>query len=68
MTVSDIDRSVAFFKDVLTEPVSDVEVAGQADRLQGVFGTRMRIVRMRLGDEQIELTQYTSHSRTAHPG
>src|SRR4029450_7647770 len=60
MTVSDIDRSVAFFKDVLTfEPVSDIEVAGQEyDRLQGVFGTRMRIVGMRLGDEQIELTQY----------
>ena len=60
MTVSDIDRSVAFFKDVLTfEPVSDVEVAGEEyDRLQGVFGTRMRIVRLRLGDEQIELTEY----------
>lgn len=62
MTVSDMDRSVAFFKDVLTfEPVSDVEVTGQEyDRLQGVFGTRMRIVRMRLGDEQIELTEYLS--------
>jgi catechol 2,3-dioxygenase-like lactoylglutathione lyase family enzyme len=60
MTVSDMDRSVAFFKDVLTfELVSDVEVSGQEyDRLQGVFGTRMRIVRMRLGDEQIELTEY----------
>jgi catechol 2,3-dioxygenase-like lactoylglutathione lyase family enzyme len=60
MTVSDMDRSVAFFKDVLTfELVSDVEVSGpEYDRLQGVFGTRMRIVRMRLGDEQIELTEY----------
>jgi catechol 2,3-dioxygenase-like lactoylglutathione lyase family enzyme len=60
MTVSDIDRSVAFFKNVLTfEPVSDVEVFGQEyDRLQGVFGTRMRVVRMRLGEEQIELTEY----------
>ena len=60
MTVSDMDRSVTFFRDVLTfERVSDVEVAGsEYDRLQGVFGTRMRIVRMRLGDEQIELTEY----------
>jgi catechol 2,3-dioxygenase-like lactoylglutathione lyase family enzyme len=60
MTVSDIDRSVAFFKNVLTfEPVSDVEVSGQEyDRLQGVFGTRMRVARMRLGDEQIALTEY----------
>ena len=60
MTVSDMDRSVAFFENVLTfEPVSDIEVSGpDYDRLQGVFGTRMRIVRMRLGDEQIELTEY----------
>jgi catechol 2,3-dioxygenase-like lactoylglutathione lyase family enzyme len=60
MTVSDMYRSVAFFKDVLTfELVSDREVSGpEYDRLQGVFGTRQRIVRMRLGDEQIELTEY----------
>ena len=60
MTVSDMDRSMAFFSDVLTfEKVSDIEVAGaEYDQLQGVFGTRMRIVRMRLGDEQIELTEY----------
>jgi catechol 2,3-dioxygenase-like lactoylglutathione lyase family enzyme len=60
MTVSDMDRSVAFFQDVLTfVPMSDIEVSGpEYDRLQGVFGTRMRIVRMRLGDEQIELTEY----------
>jgi catechol 2,3-dioxygenase-like lactoylglutathione lyase family enzyme len=60
MTVSDMDRSTAFFTNVLTfETVSDIEVAGaEYDRLQGVFGTRMRIVRMRLGGEQIELTEY----------
>jgi catechol 2,3-dioxygenase-like lactoylglutathione lyase family enzyme len=60
MTVSDMDRSVAFFSNVLTfEKVSDIEVAGsEYDQLQGVFGTRMRIVRLRLGAEQIELTEY----------
>ncbi len=60
LTVSDMDRSVEFFTRVLTfEKVSDVEVAGEAyERLQGVFGLRMRVVRMRLGDEQIELTEY----------
>jgi catechol 2,3-dioxygenase-like lactoylglutathione lyase family enzyme len=60
MTVSDMNRSMAFFSNVLTfEKVSDIEVAGtEYDRLQGVFGTRMRIVRMQLGDEQIELTEY----------
>jgi catechol 2,3-dioxygenase-like lactoylglutathione lyase family enzyme len=60
MTVSDMDRTVAFFTDVLTfEKTSDIELAGaEYERLQGVFGLRMRVVRMRLGDEQIELTQY----------
>jgi catechol 2,3-dioxygenase-like lactoylglutathione lyase family enzyme len=39
--------------------VSDVEVTGSAyERLQGVFGLRLRVVRMRLGDECIELTEY----------
>lgn len=60
MTVADMDRSVEFFSKVLTfEKVSDVEVAGSAyEHLQGVFGARMRVVRMRLGDEQVELTEY----------
>ncbi|HEV8396366.1 MAG TPA: VOC family protein [Vicinamibacterales bacterium] len=60
MTVSNMDRSVAFFTDVLTfEKVSDVELAGgELDRLLGLFGVRMRVVRMRLGGEQIELTEY----------
>jgi catechol 2,3-dioxygenase-like lactoylglutathione lyase family enzyme len=60
MTVADVERSVAFYAAVLGfEQVSDVEVWGEDyERLQGVFGLRMRVVRMRLGDEQIELTEY----------
>ena len=60
MTVSNMDRSVTFFENVLTfEKVSDEEVSGdEYDKLQGVFGLRMRIVRMRLGSEEIELTEY----------
>ena len=60
MTVSDMDSSVDFYSRVLSfEKVSDVEVAGEDyERLQGVFGLRMRVVRMRLGDEFIELTEY----------
>lgn len=60
MTVSDMDASVEFYSRVLSfEKVSDVEVAGDDyERLQGVFGLRMRVVRMRLGDEFIELTEY----------
>ena len=60
VTVSDIDRSVKFFSNALSfEKVSDIEVAGsEYERLQGLFGVRMRIVRMRLGDEILELTEY----------
>ncbi len=60
MTVSDMDRALDFYSTVLTfEKISDVEVWGEGyDRLQGVFGLRMRVVRMRLGDESLELTEY----------
>ena len=60
MTVSDMDASVAFYEKILSfEKVSDVELAGESyERLQGVFGLRMRIVRLRLGNEFIELTEY----------
>ncbi len=60
MTVADMDRSVAFFSKVLSfEKVSDVEVSGEAfEHLHGVFGARARVVRMKLGEEQIELTEF----------
>ena len=60
ITVADMDRSIEFFSNVLRfEKVSDVEVTGgHYERLQGLFGLRMRVVRMKLGDESIELTEY----------
>lgn len=60
MTVSDMDRSVAFFRDVLTfEKVADCEFHDDAfDRLTGVFGARVRVVDLRLGEETLRLTQY----------
>lgn len=60
MTVSDMDASIKFYSKVLSfEKVSDGEVAGEEyEQLQGIFGLRMRVVRMRLGDEFIELTEY----------
>jgi catechol 2,3-dioxygenase-like lactoylglutathione lyase family enzyme len=61
-TVSDMDRSVAFYRDVLTfKPVSDVELDGpEYDQLWGVFGARARVVRLQLGDQILELTQFLS--------
>ncbi len=60
ITVGDMDRSVDFYSRVLTfEKVSDNEVSGeQVEHLFGVFGSRVRIVRMRLGGESIELLQF----------
>ncbi len=62
LTVSDADRSAEFFAKVLSfEKVSDVEVTGEdVERLQGVFGTRLRVVRMRLGEESINLQEYVA--------
>jgi catechol 2,3-dioxygenase-like lactoylglutathione lyase family enzyme len=60
ITVSDMDRAVDFYARVLTfEKVSDTEATGEDyEHLEGIFGLRIRVVRMRLGDEFIELTEY----------
>jgi catechol 2,3-dioxygenase-like lactoylglutathione lyase family enzyme len=60
MTVSDMDRAIAFYSQVLSfRKVSDVEVLGpEYERLQGLFGVRLRVVKMQLGNELIELTEY----------
>jgi catechol 2,3-dioxygenase-like lactoylglutathione lyase family enzyme len=60
MTVSDLDRSVEFYSKVLSfEKVSETEVDGSDyERLEGVFGLRMRTARMRLGEEYIELNEF----------
>ena len=62
LTVSDMDRSVAFYSDVLAfKPISDVEVDGpEYDQLWGIFGVRARVVRMQLGEQQLELIEFLS--------
>ena len=65
VTVSDMDRAVAFYSALTFQKVSDKEVFGEEyEHLEGVFGARMRIVRMQLGDEHIDLIEYlASHGR-----
>lgn len=60
ITVSDMDRSLAFYTTVLGfERVSGREVQGEPwERLYGVFGLRLRLERLRLGDEYIELMEF----------
>jgi catechol 2,3-dioxygenase-like lactoylglutathione lyase family enzyme len=60
MTVSDMDQAIAFYSQVLSfKKVSDVEVLGtEYEQLQGLFGVRMRVVKLQLGEEILELTEY----------
>jgi len=60
ITVSVMERSLPFYTEVLPfKIVSDVEVTGEHySRLFGVFGMRARVVRLRLGQEHIELIDF----------
>jgi catechol 2,3-dioxygenase-like lactoylglutathione lyase family enzyme len=60
MTVSDMDRAVEFYTQTLPfVKISDNEVSGTDwEHLEGLFGLRMRVVRLKLGGETIELTEY----------
>lgn len=69
LTVDDLDRSVAFFTTVLGfEKVSEVELAGTPwERLTGVFGARLKVARLRLGSETVELTDYLAPRGRPYP-
>lgn len=60
ITISDMDRSVKFYSEVLGfKKLGDAEYSGNDyESLNGLFGLRMRVVRMQLGDEFIELIDY----------
>ena len=67
MTVKDMNTSVKFYREVLGfKQLTDEEYSGSAyEKLEGIFGLHIRVVRMQLGDEQIELTDYlTSGGRS----
>jgi catechol 2,3-dioxygenase-like lactoylglutathione lyase family enzyme len=55
-----MDRSIEFYTAVLNfEKLSDNEVHGPSyEQLHDVFGARMRVVRLRLGQEELQLTEY----------
>ena len=60
ITVKEMDRSVKFYADVLGfKKVSDNEYKGEeVEKLKNIFGINLRVVRMQLGEEFIELTDY----------
>jgi catechol 2,3-dioxygenase-like lactoylglutathione lyase family enzyme len=69
ITVKDMATSVKFYKEVLGfKKISDEECYGDAyEKLEGIFGLRMHVVRMQLGDEQIELTDYLTQGGRSIP-
>lgn len=60
IVVSDLDELLPFYTNVLTfERIAEHELVGEElERLTGVFGSRARTARLRLGTEQIELTEF----------
>jgi len=69
LTVSDLDRSAAFYERALGfRKVSERTIADRDyDYVTGVFGTRVRSATLRLGDETIQLEQFVSPAGRAIP-
>ena len=59
-TVSDVERAIDFYTRILSfEIISDSEIWGaEIENLSGVFGARIRVVHLSLGDEILELSEY----------
>lgn len=60
ITVADLDKSIAFYRDVLSFTLVDrrEEWGDAVEQLTGVFGVRRLVARLTLGEESIELVQY----------
>jgi catechol 2,3-dioxygenase-like lactoylglutathione lyase family enzyme len=69
LTVSDLERSKAFFQEVLSFTLdAEFESAGRdVELLTGVFGARTKTARLRLGQEAIELTEFLAPRGRAYP-
>lgn len=63
ITVRDMDQAIAFYTDGLSfSKISDVEVQGKEyDKLLDLEGVSLRLVKMQLGNEEIELIQHLNH-------
>jgi catechol 2,3-dioxygenase-like lactoylglutathione lyase family enzyme len=70
LTVADLGVSTRFFVDVLgfSADGEPSEVSGRRfELLHGVFGARARVVRLRLGSERVELTEYLAPRGRPYP-
>jgi catechol 2,3-dioxygenase-like lactoylglutathione lyase family enzyme len=62
LTVSNLDQAVAFYEQALGfRKVDERTISDRShDELTGVFGTRVRTVRLQLGSEFVELDEYVA--------
>ncbi|HEY8926940.1 MAG TPA: VOC family protein, partial [Polyangia bacterium] len=62
MTVSDADRALAFYRDVLGARVvgEDEDASPATEALTGLFGAHVRTIHLRLGEERLALMQFLS--------
>jgi catechol 2,3-dioxygenase-like lactoylglutathione lyase family enzyme len=69
ITVKDMNTSVKFYTEVLGfKKISDKEFTGaDYENLENVFGLNMRVARLQLGNEQIELTDYLTSAGRSIP-
>jgi catechol 2,3-dioxygenase-like lactoylglutathione lyase family enzyme len=60
MTVADMDRSIYFYTTLLAcQKISDRRISGvEIDRLYGLSNVHLRVVKLQLGDESVELTEF----------
>jgi catechol 2,3-dioxygenase-like lactoylglutathione lyase family enzyme len=60
MTVADMDRSIYFYTTVLAcQKISDRQISGvKFDLLYGLPDVHLRVVKLQLGDESFELTEF----------
>ena len=67
--VSDVDRSVAFYRDILGFELEKVveAPAGQISDLLGEKGVRLKVALMWMGPHMLELMQYTPPGRPQAP-
>jgi catechol 2,3-dioxygenase-like lactoylglutathione lyase family enzyme len=69
LTVSNIDNAVTFYERALGfQKVGERTISDRNfDYLTGVFGTRVRVATLQLGDEKIELEQFVAPGGQAIP-
>jgi catechol 2,3-dioxygenase-like lactoylglutathione lyase family enzyme len=60
MTVADMDRSIYFYTTLLDcQKISDLQISGiKFDLLYGLDDVNLRVVKLQLGDESFELTEF----------